>query len=83
MDTEKELNSKILEITMKIRDNYPELSRYLEEMPDTIPSKNNPEVDLKNLQEYYNSLTSLLKKYADTHEKNPEGSKNEENDHFK
>lgn len=83
MDTEKELNVKILEITMKIRDNYPELIQYLEEMPDTIPNEKHPEVDIDNLREYYNSLTSLLKKYADTHEKNSQGIKDEANDQFK
>ena len=39
METEKELNSKILDITMKIRENYPELSKYLDEMPETIPNE--------------------------------------------
>ena len=83
MDTEKELNAKILEITMKIRDNYPELSQYLDEMPDTIPNDKNAEVDIKNLREYYNSLTSLLKKYANTHEKDQGASKDPANEQFK
>jgi DNA repair ATPase RecN len=83
MNTEKELNAKILEITMKIRDNYPELSQYLEEMPETIPSEKNPEMDLKNMEEYYNTLTNLIKNYSKTHEKNTTGKQDEANDQFK
>ncbi len=83
MSTEKELNAKILEITMKIRDNYPELNKYLEEMPETIPSEKSPEMDLKNLEEYYNTLTNLIKNYSKTHEKNTEGKQDEANDQFK
>ena len=37
MKTEKQLNSEILEITMKIQDQFPELSKYIAEMPITIP----------------------------------------------
>jgi AAA15 family ATPase/GTPase len=60
---ENDLNSKILKITMKIKDHYPELSQYLEEMPVTIPSDNDPEMNLNLLKSYYESLNSLLKKY--------------------
>lgn len=62
-EAEKELNSKILEITLKINDQYPELSKYLEEMPVTIPIDNKPEITLKNLSAYYESLNVLLNKY--------------------
>ncbi|HAQ21414.1 MAG TPA: alpha/beta hydrolase [Prolixibacteraceae bacterium] len=58
-----DLNSKILKITMTIKDDYPELSKYLDEMPVTIPSEKDPEVTLKLLNEYYESLQALLNKY--------------------
>ncbi|MFA6271142.1 MAG: hypothetical protein WC657_08115 [Candidatus Paceibacterota bacterium] len=61
--TEKDLNSKILKITMRIKDHYPELSKYLEEMPVTVPSENDPEITLNQLKSYYESLNSLLQKY--------------------
>jgi two-component system OmpR family response regulator len=64
---EKELNTKILKATMMIMEKYPELSKYIEEMPETIPDENDPEVTLKNLKSYYNSLDSLLKKYVLEH----------------
>lgn len=67
METEKELNSKILKITMTIKEQHPELSKYLEEMPETIPDEKNPEITLKNLKEYYDSLNSLLNKYLEEH----------------
>jgi len=58
-----DLNSKILKITMTIKDNYPELSKYLDEMPITIPSEKDPEVTLNLLKEYYETLHSILNKY--------------------
>jgi pimeloyl-ACP methyl ester carboxylesterase len=61
--TEKDLNAKILKITMTIKDHYPELSKYLDEMPVTIPSEKDPEITLKHLSSYYESLNSLLNKY--------------------
>lgn len=60
---EKDLNSKILKITMMIKDHHPELSEYLEEMPVTVPSENDPEISLNHLKSYYESLISLLKRY--------------------
>ena len=67
MKTEKELNNDILKITMAIRDNFPELSKYLNEMPVTIPVSNNPEINRKNLQDYFNSLDALFRKYVINH----------------
>ncbi len=67
MKTEKELNSDILKITMKIQETYPELSKYITEMPVTIPNSNNPEITLKALKDYYNSLEIILLKYAKEH----------------
>ena len=67
MKTEKELNNDILKITMAIRDNFPELSKYLNEMPVTIPVSNNQEINLKNLQDYFNSLNAFFRKYVINH----------------
>jgi hypothetical protein len=66
-EAEKGLNSKILKITMIINDEYPELSKYLEEMPVTIPVDNKPEITLHNLNAYYESLNVLLNKYIKEH----------------
>ena len=67
MKTEKELNDAILGITMKIRNYYPELSKYLSEMPVTIPDISNPEINIKTLTDYYESLENMLKKYISNH----------------
>lgn len=61
------LNLKILEITMNIQVKYPELYEYLGEMTITIPDKQNPQIDINNLREYYDSLTSLLGNYIREH----------------
>lgn len=65
MENDEEINAKILKITLKIQDKYPELSKFLTEMPVTIPDKVHPKINSKNLNEYYLSLEILLKKYID------------------
>ena len=59
-ETEREVNSKILKISLKINAEYPELSKYLEQMPVTFPIRNKPEITLKGLSTYYDSLNVLL-----------------------
>lgn len=61
--TVEEWYEKILTITLKINSQYPELSKYLEEMTVTIPDEKNPEIALGNLKDYYNSLNSIASKY--------------------
>ncbi len=67
METDTKLNAAILKITTLIQAEYPELIKYLNEMPVTIPYVESPEMNLKILKEYYNSLESLLSKYAPNH----------------
>jgi hypothetical protein len=67
MKSEKELNEKILKITLLIKSEYPELSKYLLEMPETIPDVKNPEMNKKVLKDYLNSLKEILDKYAPNH----------------
>ena len=57
---EKELNSKMLNISLKINNKYPELSEYLDEMPVVIVIEKKPEITLKGLSSYYYSLNVLL-----------------------
>lgn len=64
MENEKELNAMILSTTMKIKEKHPELARLLDEMPVTIPNEKHPEINIKVLKEYYDSLTKILEKYA-------------------
>jgi len=67
METEKELNAKILAITLLIQKSHPELSKFLNEMPVTIPDEKKPDISAETLREYYESLTALLKKYNIVH----------------
>jgi hypothetical protein len=67
MKTQKELEADILKLTMHIQEKHPELSKYIDEMPVTIPNVESPEINAKILQDYYNSLDSMLKKYVPNH----------------
>ena len=69
MQSEKDLNKKIMEITMLIQEKYPELSKFLNEMPATIPIEENPKINSENLQKYLNSLEDMVKKYSIEHQK--------------
>jgi hypothetical protein len=68
MKNEADINESILKITMLIRNEFPELMKFLNEMPVTIPSEKSPEINNKILRDYYNSLANLLQKYAPNHQ---------------
>ena len=65
MEDEAEINAKIMKITLLIQGIYPELSKFLAEMPITIPNSVHPNINLKNLQDYYLSVEVLLNKYIE------------------
>src|SRR5690606_10520977 len=67
MKTIRDLNIDILNITMKIHRNYPELSKYIKEMHVDTASKDTRNITPQNLTDYFNSLATLLEKYASTH----------------
>ena len=67
MKTEAQLNADILKITLLIRKQYPELSKYISEMPATIPNEESPEINAKILADYYESLKAIMKEYAQNH----------------
>jgi hypothetical protein len=60
---ETELNLKIIEVTNRIKDHYPQLTKFLEEMPIAVTDETNVEVTLRNLKSYYDSLNTMLNKY--------------------
>jgi len=66
-EIEKDLKSKILEITLTINEHYPELSKFIEEMPVTIPNEEDPDINLNVLKTYYESLSLMLQKYKKQH----------------
>lgn len=65
----KSWNAKILKTTMKIQEEYPELSKFLEEMPLTVPSNTNPEISANYLKTYHESLVEMLNNYIIEHPK--------------
>lgn len=67
MKTEAQLNADILKITLMIRKQYPELSKYISEIPITIPDVETPEINAKILKDYYDSLETIMKNYAQNH----------------
>ena len=69
MKSENEVNEDILKITTTIKQEFPELLKYLNEMPVTISNSIHPEINIKVLTDYYDSLDALLTDYALSHKK--------------
>ncbi len=63
MNTIHVINNNIKNITIDIQDRYPELYRFIDEMPVTIPDLEDPQIDLDNLETYYDSLSYLQQGY--------------------
>jgi NADH dehydrogenase len=66
MKTEEELNKEILKITASIHDNYPELSKFTDEMTVTLPNKESPEINASTLKDYNDSLQAMANGYANS-----------------
>ena len=63
MENEKELNARILSLTELIQEKYPEILKFLDEMPLTIPDQRRPKINVHTLKNYYDSIHNLLKKH--------------------
>ncbi len=64
MKTKKELNKDILETTANIQENYPELTKFADEMTVTIPAVEDPQINEATLSDYNNSLQTIVAGYA-------------------
>lgn len=69
MENDQQINLDILRITNAIHKNFPELSKYISEMPVKISYKVDNEINTINLMDYYNSLNELMAGYAISHKK--------------
>jgi hypothetical protein len=58
---------EITQLTSNIETNYPELYRFLDENPLTLPVSKHPHLDKEVMQEYLESLKQLLKHHLETH----------------
>ena len=67
MKTKIELEQSIISITSKIHKEFPELVKYITEIPINISAE--AEGNIKNLEDYYSSLEEIISKYAKTHKK--------------
>ncbi|RSK41546.1 hypothetical protein [Mangrovimonas spongiae] len=67
MKTTQDLLQDISTLTRDIETNYPELYKYLDENPITIPNMEHPNIDNKALEDYLSSLKALVKKYKEEH----------------
>ncbi len=67
MKTKKELLEAITRLTFKIESQYPELYRFLDESPETIPAEAHPHMDIEALSTYWNGLRRMLLEYKKTH----------------
>lgn len=70
----KTILTEITDLTNMIETDYPELYKYLDEDPTTIPDIENPNMGKKVMQEYLDYLKQLVKQYSKTH-KSEQGSK--------
>lgn len=60
MESQADLNTKIMELLTIIQEKHPELTPYIGEMPITVPSDSSPEVNSQILQDYYDSLNQIV-----------------------
>jgi hypothetical protein len=60
-----QLEQSIIKLTTTIKQEYPELSEFIIEMPDN--NAESEEVTIKSLEEYYNSFRRSAKKICKTH----------------
>lgn len=67
MKTKAELEKAIVNITVKIHSEYPELAKYISEMPVNMSGTDPTQIDRKNLEEYYSSLQKIIEGYSKTH----------------
>ena len=63
MKTVEILLKEISEIATEIETNYPELYKYLDENPITMPNMAHPKIDTKELEIYLETLNDLLDKH--------------------
>ena len=59
--------SEITRLTTTLETEYPELYRFLDENPMTLPTGDETSLNLETMQNYLQSLKQLLKTYSKAH----------------
>lgn len=57
---------EISELTTMIRTKYPELYRFIDEDPITLPATNNPQMTKEIMENYLERLKFIMKQYLDS-----------------
>ncbi len=61
---ENALNREIMSLTTFLKAHHPEVYRNMNEMPITIPNMETPEVKIRQLEDYLQSLKVLIKTHS-------------------
>ncbi|WP_228853105.1 hypothetical protein [Aegicerativicinus sediminis] len=67
MKKTQQLLTEISTLLRQIEEEHPELYKYLDETPMTIPDMENPDIDQNTLNEYLESLKSMVDNYEKEH----------------
>lgn len=67
MESKSTLNENIRLTTLKIQEEFPELIKYIDEIPRNLHLNTKKSVSKKALKDYLNSLNNLLETYAKEH----------------
>jgi hypothetical protein len=67
MESQNDLNDNIRLTTLKIQEEYPELIKYMNEIPRSFLSSSEKGVNNNELKSYLDSLNNLLETYAEEH----------------
>ncbi|MGJ5643032.1 hypothetical protein [Formosa sp. S-31] len=63
MKSTDKLLSEISQFMLMIENDYPEVYRYLDENPITIPNQEHPNVNIEELEGYLQGLKDILERY--------------------
>ena len=75
MQSKNTLNQSIIDITNRIYLEYPELTKYIREIPSISSESDDEKISNQNLLDYYNSLKDILAQYSKTHLEKAENKK--------
>ncbi|MFT5215585.1 MAG: hypothetical protein ACI83H_000701 [Glaciecola sp.] len=67
MESQNDLNDNIRLTTLKIQEEYPELIKYMNEVPRKFLSNVEKGINNKELKDYLDSLNDILETYAKEH----------------
>jgi hypothetical protein len=67
MKSKQRLNQSIIDITNRIYLEFPELTKYIKEIPSISSESDDEKISNQNLLDYYNSLNNLMAQYSKTH----------------